>query len=240
MRPVRPRPGRRYRRGTNRQLTLAPTRGSGCNRVKHHPGQHRCGTCSRENRPCTGLSISTRTIPPQQAARERAQFDAARRFRSRQSRAVHDTDYVLAVFRPAAPGRSRSTTARTAMFGPYWSVTKYNDIMEIETNHAVFSSAAALGGITIRDIGAESAPRELHRHGPAARTAPQRKTVAPMFTPTHLDRARDQHPQALGRGAWTTCRCNETFDWVDKRLDRADHADAGRAVRLSRGRTAAS
>ena len=40
---------------------------------------------------------------------------------------------------------------KDSMFGPYWSVTKYNDIMEIETNHAVFSSASSLGGITIRD-----------------------------------------------------------------------------------------
>src|ERR1700754_1949615 len=41
---------------------------------------------------------------------------------------------------------------RDSMFGPYWSITRYNDIMEIETNHSVFSSASALGGITIRDI----------------------------------------------------------------------------------------
>ena len=41
---------------------------------------------------------------------------------------------------------------KASMFGPYWSVTKYNDIMDIETNHAVFSSAASLGGITIRDV----------------------------------------------------------------------------------------
>ncbi|MDB5469544.1 MAG: cytochrome, partial [Caulobacter sp.] len=25
-------------------------------------------------------------------------------------------------------------------FGPYWSITKYNDIMAIDTNHQVFSS----------------------------------------------------------------------------------------------------
>ena len=31
-------------------------------------------------------------------------------------------------------------------------MTKYNDIMDIETNHSVFSSAASLGGITIRDV----------------------------------------------------------------------------------------
>jgi len=34
------------------------------------------------------------------------------------------------------------------MFGPYWSVTKYNNIVEVETNHAVFSSDSKLGGIT--------------------------------------------------------------------------------------------
>src|SRR5690348_11226183 len=73
-----------------------------------------------------------------------------------------------------------------SMFGPYWSVTKYNDIMEIETNHQVFSSDAALGGISIRDQ-----PVEFRRASFIAMDqpnhGPQRKTVAPMFTPTHLD-----------------------------------------------------
>jgi len=36
-------------------------------------------------------------------------------------------------------------------FGPYWSVTRYEDIMAVDTNHGAFSSDAALGGITIRD-----------------------------------------------------------------------------------------
>src|SRR5499426_2397598 len=40
---------------------------------------------------------------------------------------------------------------KDSMFGPYWSVTKYNDIMAVDTNHGVFSSAAALGCIMIRD-----------------------------------------------------------------------------------------
>src|SRR5258708_26209250 len=40
---------------------------------------------------------------------------------------------------------------KDSIFGPYGSVTKYNDIMDIETNHSVFSSAASLDGITIRD-----------------------------------------------------------------------------------------
>ena len=65
-------------------------------------------------------------------------------------------------------------------------MTKYNDIMAVDTNHGVFSSAAALGGITIRDV-----PPDLRRESFIAMDQPrhgaQRKTVAPMFTPTHLD-----------------------------------------------------
>ena len=36
-------------------------------------------------------------------------------------------------------------------YGPYWSITKYNDIMSVDTNHKVFSSEAGVGGIIIDD-----------------------------------------------------------------------------------------
>lgn len=100
------------------------------------------------------------------------------------------------------------------IFGPYWSVTKYNDIMEVETNPTVFSSDSKLGGITIRD-----APPELRRPMFIAMDEPehyrQRRTVAPMFTPVNLDelainiRKRSVSClDSLPRG--------EVFDWVDK------------------------
>src|SRR5260370_27619858 len=38
---------------------------------------------------------------------------------------------------------------RESAFGPYWSITKYNDIMAVDTNHQGFSSQSSLGGITI-------------------------------------------------------------------------------------------
>ncbi|MGY3235758.1 cytochrome P450 [Bradyrhizobium sp. USDA 4472] len=103
---------------------------------------------------------------------------------------------------------------KDSMFGPYWSVTRYNDIMEIETNHAVFSSASALGGITIRDIDPDLRRESFISMDPP-RHAAQRKTVAPMFTPTHLDnlalniRKRSAEClDSLPRG--------EVFDWVDQ------------------------
>jgi cytochrome P450 len=101
-----------------------------------------------------------------------------------------------------------------SMFGPYWSVTKYNDIMEVETNHAVFSSASSLGGITIRDIDPDLR-RESFIAMDQPRHGPQRKTVAPMFTPTHLDQLainiRKRSAECLDN-----LPNNEVFDWVDR------------------------
>jgi cytochrome P450 len=103
---------------------------------------------------------------------------------------------------------------KDSMFGPYWSVTRYHDIMEIETNHSVFSSASSLGGITIRNIDPELRRESFISMDPP-RHAAQRKTVAPMFTPTHLDNL------ALNiRSRSTECLDNlprgEVFDWVDR------------------------
>src|SRR3982751_220214 len=74
---------------------------------------------------------------------------------------------------------------RESEFGPYWSVTRYNDIMSVDTNHQVFSSDAALGGITIRD-----ARPDLRRPSFIAMDPPrhdvQRKTVSPIVSPSNL------------------------------------------------------
>src|SRR6195952_722371 len=38
------------------------------------------------------------------------------------------------------------------MYGSYWSVTRYRDIMAVDTNHHAFSSDAMMGGIVLRDL----------------------------------------------------------------------------------------
>jgi cytochrome P450 len=43
-------------------------------------------------------------------------------------------------------------------YGPYWSVTKYRDIVQVEVNHKVFSSSDEVGGIMIND-----APKGMER-----------------------------------------------------------------------------
>src|SRR3984893_11271254 len=100
-----------------------------------------------------------------------------------------------------------------SVFGPYWSVTKYNDIMDIETNHSVFSSAAALGGVMIYDVPLDLRESFIAMDQP--RHSAQRKTVAPMFTPSHLDELtiniRKRSAECLDR-----LPGGEVFDWVDK------------------------
>src|SRR6202165_3670345 len=103
---------------------------------------------------------------------------------------------------------------RDSMFGPYWSVTKYNDIMDIETNHSVFSSAASLGGITIRDL-APDLRRESFIAMDQPRHGAQRKTVAPMFTPTHLDQLATSIRQRSAE-CLDNLPKNDVFDWVDR------------------------
>ena len=102
----------------------------------------------------------------------------------------------------------------TSPVGNYWSVTKYNDIMHVETNAAIFSSDIARGGIMLRDVGPEYQwPSFITMDEPLH--GPQRKTVSPMFTPTHLDKLavliRERSAEVLDN-----LPRNETFNWVDR------------------------
>src|SRR6201996_8325987 len=70
---------------------------------------------------------------------------------------------------------------------PYWSVTKYNDIMAVDTNHQVFSSEASLGGITMRDQQADFLlPMFIAMDPP--KNDKQRKVVSPIVAPENLER----------------------------------------------------
>ena len=97
---------------------------------------------------------------------------------------------------------------------PYWSVTKYNDIMHVETNPGIFSSEMTLGGISIRDTppGYEL-PSFITMDEPLH--SAQRKTVAPMFTPSHLDELAGLIRERAGMVLDSLPR-NETFDFVDR------------------------
>ena len=101
-----------------------------------------------------------------------------------------------------------------APIDPYWSVTKYSDIMHVDTNHGTFSSEAGLGGITIRDLPpGYDWPSFITMDQP--KHAPQRKTVAPMFTPAHLDELAMLIRRRSAKVLDELPR-NETFNFVDR------------------------
>ncbi|WP_315837716.1 cytochrome P450 [Bradyrhizobium prioriisuperbiae] len=136
----------------------------------------------------------------------------------------------LAEFHPGHPELFRSDTlwpyferlrneepvhfCSTSPVGNYWSVTRYHDIMHVDTNAAIYSSDVKLGGIGLRDVSPDYAwPSFIAMDEPMH--APQRKTVSPMFTPKHLDKLailiRERASLILDN-----LPRNETFNWVDR------------------------
>ncbi len=81
------------------------------------------------------------------------------------------------------------------MYGSFWSVTKYVDILDVETRHREFSSEAMLGGITITDPPMEHRRPSFISMDPPKHTD-QRRVVAPTFTPTNMAKVGGRHPRA--------------------------------------------
>jgi cytochrome P450/predicted MFS family arabinose efflux permease len=105
---------------------------------------------------------------------------------------------------------------RSSQFGPYWSVTRFDDIMAVETNHEVFSSDVRRGGISIYDEGSGDAPAlpmfiamdpPKHDH--------QRKVVSPIVAPANLARMEDLIRSRAAK-ILDELPIGETFDWVEK------------------------
>ena len=98
--------------------------------------------------------------------------------------------------------------------GPYWSVTRYQDIMQVDTSPAIFSSSWTYGGITLFDPPpGEQLPMFIAMDPP--QHDEQRKAVQPIVAPGNLATMealiRERTVAVLDglpRG--------ETFDWVDR------------------------
>ena len=99
-------------------------------------------------------------------------------------------------------------------FGPYWSVSTYKPIVEVESLPEIFSSE--VGGITLADFlpeGDVRMPMFIARDRPV-HTA-QRRTVAPAFTPSEMTRVSEDIRQRTGE-VLDSLPWNEEFDWVDQ------------------------
>ena len=116
-------------------------------------------------------------------------------------------------------------------YGPYWAVTKYRDIVQVEVNHKVFSSSDEVGGIMIEDP-----PKGMERTSFIRMDPPehdeQRREVSGTVNPITLAKMesliRERTNMVLDR-----LPRGETVQLGGARVDRADLDDAGDAVRLS-------
>lgn len=102
-----------------------------------------------------------------------------------------------------------------SMFGPYWSVTKYEDIMYVDTHHDLFSSQQKKGGIALGGIPDRedeySLPMFIQEDPPLHDQ--QRKVVTPLFLPNSL---KDLEPLIRERAGniLDNLPRNEEFNWV--------------------------
>jgi cytochrome P450 len=100
-----------------------------------------------------------------------------------------------------------------AGFDTYWSVTRYQDIMHVDSHHEIYSSA---NGITLMDFpeGDEQKLAMFIAMDPPKHDE-QRKAVNPIVAPANLNNWRDliRERTALVLDALPR---NETFDWVDR------------------------
>ncbi|MBV1915043.1 MAG: cytochrome P450 [Pseudomonadales bacterium] len=98
-----------------------------------------------------------------------------------------------------------------SLFGPYWSVMSYKHIMEVESNHDVYSSEPT---VSIPDI-PDDVPIEMFISMDEPRHGEQRKVVQPVVAPTNLALMEPIIRERIC-GILDALPVNETFDWVDK------------------------
>ncbi len=96
-------------------------------------------------------------------------------------------------------------------FGPYWSVTKFNDIMTVDTNHGVFSSEPA---ITIAEPDDDFQLPMFIAMDPPKHDA-QRKVVSPIVSP-HALAELEGIIRERAQKIFNELPIGETFDWVDR------------------------
>ncbi len=101
-----------------------------------------------------------------------------------------------------------------SMFGPYWSVTKYKDILTVEADHELFSSDWSVGGITIRDP-LKDFPLPMFIAMDPPKHDQQRAVVSPMFTPANMA-AMEATIRSRAAEILDELPTGETFDWVDR------------------------
>ena len=100
--------------------------------------------------------------------------------------------------------------AESEEFGPYWSITKFNDIVHVDTHHQVFSSEPS---IVLPDPDADFNISMFIAMDPPKHDV-QRKVVTPAVAPSQLSNLEPLIRERVGK-VLDSLPVGETFNWVD-------------------------
>ena len=103
--------------------------------------------------------------------------------------------------------------SQSPAFGNYWSVTKYQDIMAVDTNHQVYSSDWTQGGITVGDA-PEGQKLQMFIAMDPPKHDVQRKAVSNIVAPGNLANMESLIRQRTIKVLDSLPR-NQAFNWVD-------------------------
>ena len=105
-------------------------------------------------------------------------------------------------------------------YGPYWSITKWNDIMAVDTNHEAFSSAEGIGLANLEAMAEQEKVMGEQRRGAGFITMDEpehsqaRKAVSPTLAPSNLHAMSPQVRERAGQ-ILDSLPIGREFDWVD-------------------------
>ena len=100
---------------------------------------------------------------------------------------------------------------KDSIFGPYWSITKFSDIMAVDRDHATFSSD---DGITLADRQLDFNTSNFIAMDPPKHDV-QRRTVQGSVSPRNLAQMESTIRSRV-IDILDSLPVGETFDWVDK------------------------
>ncbi len=98
---------------------------------------------------------------------------------------------------------------KNSAYGPYWSVTKYHDIVKVETSHPIFSSECLPRAVspwtsTQCNLGLDI-QMFIAMDPPQARRAASRR-CRPVVAPDSLAQIRSRGIRERGETSWMPCR----------------------------------
>ncbi len=99
-------------------------------------------------------------------------------------------------------------------YGGFWSVTRYKDIMQVDTSHNIFSSDWSQGGISLFDAPMDNRLQMFIAMDPPKHDA-QRKSVSPIVAPGNLA-TMEATIRSRTAAVLDGLPRDQEFDWVER------------------------